>query len=111
MIQDLALSIVGGLYQYFLDKRKQHMTLLVGMVQCISIYIYYANIILYYIRCFHFVPFHSVGTSGDTGSAAINAVKSKRWIDIVVLYPKVAKFLMCPIIVRFGKFYPFSAKE
>ena len=55
--------------------------------------------------------FYSVGTSGDTGSAAINAVKSKRWIDIVVLYPKVAKFLMCPIIVRFGKFYPFSSKE
>ena len=54
--------------------------------------------------------FYSVGTSGDTGSAAINAVKSKRWIDIVVLYPKVAKFLMCPILVRFGKFYPFSAK-
>ena len=108
MIQDLALSIVGGLYQYFLDKRKQHMTLLVGMVQYICIYIYYANIIQqeYYIRCLHFVLFYSVGTSGDTGSAAINAVKSKRWIDIVVLYPKVAKFLMCPIIVRFGKFYP-----
>ena len=44
MIQDLALSIVGGLYQYFLDKRKQHMTLLVGMVQYISMYIYYANV-------------------------------------------------------------------
>ena len=30
IIQDLALTIVGGLYQYFLDKRRQHMTLLVG---------------------------------------------------------------------------------
>ena len=53
----------------------------------------------YYIRCVHFVLFYSVGTSGDTGSAAINAVKSKRWIDIVVLYPKVAKYLLCPILV------------
>ena len=30
-----------------------------------------------------------IGTSGDTGSAAIEAVKGKRWIDIIVLYPKV----------------------
>ena len=30
IIQDLALTIAGGLYQYFLDKRRQHMTLLVG---------------------------------------------------------------------------------
>ena len=33
-----------------------------------------------------------LGTSGDTGSAAINAVKGKKWIDIIVLYPKA-----CPI--------------
>ena len=52
---------------------------------------------------FHLVLFYSVGTSGDTGSAAINAVKSKRWIDIVVLYPKVTKFSLCPILVSFGK--------
>ena len=30
-----------------------------------------------------------IGTSGDTGSAAIEAVKGKKWIDIIVLYPKV----------------------
>ena len=52
-------------------------------------------IFVVFILCF----FYSVGTSGDTGSAAINAVKSKRWIDIVVLYPKVAKYLLCPILV------------
>ena len=31
-----------------------------------------------------------IGTSGDTGSAAIEAVKGKKWIDIIVLYPKVS---------------------
>ncbi|XP_078310780.1 threonine synthase-like 2 isoform X3 [Crassostrea virginica] len=29
-----------------------------------------------------------VGTSGDTGSAAIEAVKGQKWIDIVVLLPR-----------------------
>ncbi|KAL9957648.1 hypothetical protein ACROYT_G034570 [Oculina patagonica] len=29
-----------------------------------------------------------VGTSGDTGSAAIESVRRSQWIDIVVLYPK-----------------------
>jgi threonine synthase len=29
-----------------------------------------------------------LGTSGDTGSAAITAVKGLKWVDIVVLLPK-----------------------
>lgn len=29
-----------------------------------------------------------VGTSGDTGSAAIESVKRSQWMDIIVLYPK-----------------------
>ena len=29
-----------------------------------------------------------VGTSGDTGSAAITAVTGLKWVDIVVLLPK-----------------------
>ena len=29
-----------------------------------------------------------VGTSGDTGSAAITAVQGLKWVDIVVLLPK-----------------------
>ena len=36
---------------------------------------------------------HTTGTSGDTGSAAIEAVRSKRWIDIIVLYPKVKIYI------------------
>ena len=28
------------------------------------------------------------GTSGDTGSAAIEAVRGKEWLDIVVLLPQ-----------------------
>ena len=30
-----------------------------------------------------------IGTSGDTGSAAINAVRGLKWVDVVVLLPKV----------------------
>ena len=56
--KDLALSVVGQMYSYFLEKRKKHMTIVVG-------------------------------TSGDTGSAAIEAVRGKPWLDIVVLLPKV----------------------
>ena len=56
--KDLALSVVGQMYSYFLEKRKRHMTIVVG-------------------------------TSGDTGSAAIEAVRGKPWLDIVVLLPKV----------------------
>ena len=29
-----------------------------------------------------------IGTSGDTGSAAITAVQGLKWVDIVVLLPK-----------------------
>ena len=32
--------------------------------------------------------FMMVGTSGDTGSAAITAVQGLKWVDIVVLLPK-----------------------
>jgi len=55
--KDLALCVVGQLYDYFLARREEHMTVLIG-------------------------------TSGDTGSAAINAVKNLEWIDVIVLLPK-----------------------
>jgi len=55
--KDLALGVVGQLYEYFLDKAEKHMTVLIG-------------------------------TSGDTGSAAINAVRGLKWVDVVVLLPK-----------------------
>lgn len=55
--KDLGLSIVGRLYDYFLEKRRKNMIVLVG-------------------------------TSGDTGSAAIHAVKDLKWVDIIVLLPK-----------------------
>ena len=55
--KDLALGVVGQLYEYFLDKAQKHMTVLIG-------------------------------TSGDTGSAAINAVRGLKWVDVVVLLPK-----------------------
>jgi len=55
--KDLGLTIVAKMYDYFLEKRKRHMTVLVG-------------------------------TSGDTGSAAITAVQGLKWVDIVVLLPK-----------------------
>jgi len=54
--KDLALSVVGQLYEYFLEKEQKHMTVLIG-------------------------------TSGDTGSAAINAVRGLKWVDVVVLLP------------------------
>jgi len=55
--KDLALGVVGQLYEYFLNKSKENMTVLIG-------------------------------TSGDTGSAAINAVRGLRWVDVVVLLPR-----------------------
>jgi len=55
--KDLALSVVGQLYNYFLDRAKKHVTVLIG-------------------------------TSGDTGSAAIHAVRGLQWLDVVVLLPR-----------------------
>jgi len=55
--KDLALCVVGQLYEYFLSRAEKHMTVLIG-------------------------------TSGDTGSAAINAVRGLKWVDVVVLLPK-----------------------
>lgn len=55
--KDLALSCVGQFLEYFLNKRKTHLTIVVG-------------------------------TSGDTGSASIEAVRGLRWVDLVVLLPK-----------------------
>ena len=54
--KDLALGVVGELYNYFLERSKKH---------CIVL----------------------VGTSGDTGSAAISAVRGLSAIDIIVLLP------------------------
>ncbi|XP_023343189.1 threonine synthase-like 2 [Eurytemora carolleeae] len=55
--KDLALCVVGQLYEYFLARAQKHMTVLIG-------------------------------TSGDTGSAAISAVRGLEWVDVVVLLPK-----------------------
>lgn len=41
-----------------------------------------------YIFVIDFVKFICLGTSGDTGSSAIEAVRGQKWIDIVVLLPK-----------------------
>ncbi|XP_068220367.1 threonine synthase-like 2 [Palaemon carinicauda] len=54
--KDLALSVVGGLIDHYLSKKKKHITILIG-------------------------------TSGDTGSAAIEGVRGRKGIDIVVLLP------------------------
>ncbi|XP_060103846.1 threonine synthase-like 2 [Heteronotia binoei] len=54
--KDLALSCTGQFLQYFLKKRKKHVTILVG-------------------------------TSGDTGSSAIESVRGERNMDIFVLLP------------------------
>ncbi|KAK7110629.1 threonine synthase-like 2 [Littorina saxatilis] len=55
--KDLAMSVLGQLFDYFLNKRQKHLTIVVG-------------------------------TSGDTGSAAIEAVRSLKWVDIVVILPR-----------------------
>ncbi len=55
--KDLALSVVGRLYEYFLKKNGKEAIVLVG-------------------------------TSGDTGSAAIHAFKGLEAVDIIVLLPK-----------------------
>lgn len=54
--KDLALGVVGQLYEFFLSRDKKHMTVIIG-------------------------------TSGDTGSAAINALRGLEWVDTVVLLP------------------------
>ncbi|XP_051010643.1 threonine synthase-like 2 [Acomys russatus] len=55
--KDLSLSCTGQFLQYFLQKRKKHVTIVVG-------------------------------TSGDTGSAAIESVQGSKNMDIIVLLPK-----------------------
>ena len=54
--KDLALGVVGQLYEHFLSQSRNHMTVIIG-------------------------------TSGDTGSAAINALRGLQWVDTVVLLP------------------------
>ncbi|XP_054848134.1 threonine synthase-like 2 isoform X2 [Eublepharis macularius] len=54
--KDLSLSCTGQFLQYFLKKRKRHVTILVG-------------------------------TSGDTGSSAIESVRGEKNMDIFVLLP------------------------
>ncbi|XP_028618183.1 threonine synthase-like 2 isoform X1 [Grammomys surdaster] len=55
--KDLSLSCTAQFLQYFLEKRKKHVTIVVG-------------------------------TSGDTGSAAIESVQGSKNVDIIVLLPK-----------------------
>ncbi|CAH1782531.1 unnamed protein product [Owenia fusiformis] len=55
--KDLALSCVGQFYEYFLERKQKHVTVVVG-------------------------------TSGDTGSASIEAVRGFKWVDIIVLLPR-----------------------
>ncbi|XP_076990990.1 threonine synthase-like 2 [Tamandua tetradactyla] len=55
--KDLSLCCTAQFLQYFLEKRKKHVTVVVG-------------------------------TSGDTGSAAIESVKGAKNVDIIVLLPK-----------------------
>ncbi len=54
--KDIALQLVGGLFDYELNRRGEHLTI-VG------------------------------ATSGDTGSAAIEACKDRQNLDIVILHP------------------------
>ncbi|CAL4065950.1 unnamed protein product [Meganyctiphanes norvegica] len=70
--KDLALSVVGGLLNYFLKKDNAHITAVVG-------------------------------TSGDTGSAAIESIRGLECMDIVVLLPhgrctKVQELQMTTVI-------------
>ncbi|XP_025096225.1 threonine synthase-like 2 isoform X1 [Pomacea canaliculata] len=55
--KDLAMSILGQFFNFFLNKRQKHLMLVVG-------------------------------TSGDTGSSAIAAVRGLKWVDIVVVLPR-----------------------
>ncbi|XP_077773689.1 threonine synthase-like 2 [Podarcis muralis] len=55
--KDLSLSCAGQFLQYFLKKKKKHVTILVG-------------------------------TSGDTGSSAIESVRGEKNVDIFVLLPR-----------------------
>ncbi|KAK7508731.1 hypothetical protein BaRGS_00000297 [Batillaria attramentaria] len=55
--KDLAMSVLGQLFDHFLGKSQKHLMIVVG-------------------------------TSGDTGSAAIEAVRGSRWVDIVVVLPR-----------------------
>jgi len=55
--KDLALGVVGQMYDYFLSRENRHTTVLIA-------------------------------TSGDTGSAAISALRGIESVDVVVLLPK-----------------------
>lgn len=55
--KDIPLTLVAQFLEFFLEKQRKHITLLVG-------------------------------TSGDTGSAAIESVRKSKHIDIIVLFPQ-----------------------
>ncbi len=55
--KDCAMQLLGSLFEFFLKKRKERITIICA-------------------------------TSGDTGAAAVEAIKDKAFIDLVVLFPK-----------------------
>ncbi|XP_077969239.1 threonine synthase-like 2 isoform X1 [Styela clava] len=70
--KDLAMSVVGEMYRYFLEKRRKNVVVIVG-------------------------------TSGDTGSSAIEAVRGKENIDIIVILPhnrisKIQELMMTTVL-------------
>ena len=82
--KDLALTFVGELYNYFLEKSKKNCIIVVG--NNIIIVPLFTN--FFVKNDFTIFLFWFSGTSGDTGSAAISAVRGLPMIDIIVLLPK-----------------------
>ena len=83
--KDLALGVVGQLYDYFLSRNKRHMSVIIG-------------------------------TSGDTGSAAINALRGLEWVDTVVLLPhgrctQIQELQMTTVLGKMKIFIRFSTKS
>ena len=89
LIKDLALGVVGQLYEYFLnryDMASCHLSNLKFTLAKHKYQSFYQICIYCNIRSKKHMTV-IIGTSGDTGSAAISALRGLEWVDTVVLLP------------------------
>ncbi|OWK62439.1 Threonine synthase-like 2 [Lonchura striata] len=86
--KDLSLSCTGQFLQYFLEKKQKHVNILVGEYDSLEERAVMQGRLTQQFFAFLVLPRFETGTSGDTGSSAIESVRGQKNVDIFVLLPK-----------------------